>query len=49
MVFWLKKENKKLDKLVAEAQLAGVGSESSADLVEMSATGHAPERFRYMI
>jgi len=51
MIFWLSKENKKLDRIAAEnaAQLSSVAKPTSGDVAEITATGHAPERFRYMI
>lgn len=51
MIFWLSRENKKLDKLAAEGanQFPYSSNRMNGDLVEISATGHAPERFRYII
>ena len=52
MIFWLKNENKKLDaKAAAQAEQLGQSHsrKASRDAAEIAATGHAPERFRYMI
>jgi hypothetical protein len=51
MIFWFNHENKKLDRKAAAeaAQLSAAGGKAARDAAEIAATGHAPERFRYMI
>jgi len=51
LIFWLSRENIKLDRLAAESPgaLSTTGRPMTADIVEFKARGQAPERFRYIV